>query len=578
MVAGVEIGLIFGFSLLGGLLATRFRQPTAIGLLLIGAIVGPNALSYISDGELIHLAIEIGAILLLFAIGIEFNIQKLLNLGGKALMMAIFKLGLVVFAGYYLALLLGFDVISSLALGVALAISSTVIMIRILKAKGLVDRNEVQLLIAVLIIEDIFGVFALTYFSSVQGTPGDLLSPLLAAFLVLIITYVVLKRVLRWAINWILAYSSEETSMFLGLGLLVGMSYLATVLGISSSVGAFLAGTLIASLPAAKSIEHAIHPFVLTFSSLFFFSLGTLVDFNTVITMWPIILAFFVFTVIAKSFAISTGGYLFGGLSGKQAAFAGLAMVPIGEFSLLVVAIADPLNPGFDLVSMVAAVIFLSTLITPLAVTRYEAFGNFCMGCMPDWMLKPIRLGSRYMCVIHDNLEYSRKQTLTLKNDLRRFFRGVGGFLALIALAGYIWLWLSPEQQLFLRQPKTLLTLAMLILVILAFIGFDIVRAFRNFIAHFRSFIRIFLPYDLDQEKGILKTFGQAILLYVFAVMLPNFVLLSNLDPAFNYLELLFLGLMAIQLFRGFSMIRGIPRKHLLALQKRVKGKKKLGR
>src|SRR3989344_2771927 len=168
MAFSIELGLIILFSILGGVLAVRFKQPSVLGLLIVGAIVGPYSLGFIKDTSLIEAAIEIGAILLLFTIGIEFSLEHLFNYGFRANIIAGIKLGTGFLLGYMASILLGFDVITSLYIGVILSITSTVIVIKILEQKGMSKRGEITLLITILILEDIFGVFALTFFSSLN--------------------------------------------------------------------------------------------------------------------------------------------------------------------------------------------------------------------------------------------------------------------------------------------------------------------------------------------------------------------------------------------------------------------------
>src|SRR3989338_9033364 len=215
MAFSFELALILLFSIIGGVLAVRLRQPSVIGLILVGAVVGPYNLGLIKDVSLINNSIEIGAILLLFTVGIEFSIQRLLNLGVRVFFVAATKLGIVFFVSYYTSFLLGFSLITSIYLGVILSITSTVIVIKILDQKGMLKRQELPLLIAVLIIEDIFGVFALTFFSGlntqVDLKPFNLFARLLLSLLIMLISYIVLRRILSRLISWLVKYSTEDT-------------------------------------------------------------------------------------------------------------------------------------------------------------------------------------------------------------------------------------------------------------------------------------------------------------------------------------------------------------------------------
>ena len=207
MAFNIELGLILLFSIVGGVLAVRFRQPSVLGLVIIGAIVGPNTLGFIRDTSLINISIEIGAILLLFTVGIEFSLQRLLNFGLRVVLIAALKLGFVFLIAYYSALFLGFSFIAALYIGVILSITSTVIVVKILDQKGLSKKEELPLLIAILILEDIFGVFALTFFSSLNTrldlNPLSIFTGLIISLTVMVLAYMLLQRLLKPALNWL---------------------------------------------------------------------------------------------------------------------------------------------------------------------------------------------------------------------------------------------------------------------------------------------------------------------------------------------------------------------------------------
>src|SRR3989344_140716 len=118
MAFSIELGLIILFSILGGVLAVRFKQPSVLGLLIVGAIVGPYSLGFIKDTSLIEASIEIGAILLLFTIGIEFSLEHLFNYGFRAIAIAAIKLGGVFLVGYFIAIIFNLGVVSALYIGV----------------------------------------------------------------------------------------------------------------------------------------------------------------------------------------------------------------------------------------------------------------------------------------------------------------------------------------------------------------------------------------------------------------------------------------------------------------------------
>src|SRR3989338_2123932 len=148
----ISLGILFVCAIVGGIIANRFRQPAVFGLLLVGAIIGPNLLNLVKDGEMINMMAEFGAILILFIVGLEFDITKLVKLGARSIVIGLLKFAIVLFFGYQLTLLMGFGIKVALFVGVILSFSSTVVVVKVLEQKEMFKRTEVPLLIAILII------------------------------------------------------------------------------------------------------------------------------------------------------------------------------------------------------------------------------------------------------------------------------------------------------------------------------------------------------------------------------------------------------------------------------------------
>lgn len=373
MTVFVEIGILMLCATIAGVVATRFRVPPVLGLLLIGAIVGPKFFAVVSQSETVTLFSEIGATLLLFTIGVEFSASKLASQGIRTLGIAVAKLAITFFLAFQLAALLGFTGLGALYVAAIVAITSTALMIKIVEQKNFLSKQEVPTLIATLILEDVFAIFALAVFSGMnQGEVGakSLAYSISFAIIILLAVYFVLLKFLSRIFDYLLKYQASETMTLLALGLGVGFSYLAQALGLTPSVGAFLAGSLVASLPKGNLLEKSIHPFALAFSSIFFLSVGMLIDFSSIEKNVVIIAALVVGTIVFKFIGAYVGTYLFG-FSSKQSFFAGLAMLPVGEFSLLIAQEGNSVV-GFDLVGFTSATIFFTTLATALWLEKYE--------------------------------------------------------------------------------------------------------------------------------------------------------------------------------------------------------------
>jgi len=372
----VSIGILFLCAIVGGIIATRFKQPAVFGLLLVGAIVGPHSLKLVENVDMITTMAEIGAILMLFTIGLEFDISKLLKLGARSILIGLLKFAIVLFFGYQATLLMGFSVQVALFIGVILSFSSTVVIVKVLEQKEMFSRKEVPLLIAVLIIEDILAVFALTFFSGVKDPSAGILpifEKIIFSVAILIFAYIIMMKVLKYIINIIRKNSSDESLLtFLSLGLGALFSWFASYLGLTPSAGAFLAGSLIASLPNAKEYGKAIRPWALIFTSIFFISMGTLVDFATVKSYLPLIGVLLLTVIVSRFIAVGFVTMLLANFRDDQPLFSSIAMISVGEFSLLVAKEGQKFGLGIDLVTITAAIIFTTAIIMSIGINYSE--------------------------------------------------------------------------------------------------------------------------------------------------------------------------------------------------------------
>ncbi|MGV8171361.1 MAG: cation:proton antiporter, partial [Candidatus Woesearchaeota archaeon] len=368
----ITLGILFFFALVGGVLASRFKQPMLMGLLLVGALIGPNAFGLITDTHVMDLLIEFGAVLILFVLGLEFDIPRLKKLGIKPVILASVNVGVMTFAGFGIGLLMGFSVQASFFLGLILSFGSTVIIAKVLENKGMMNREEVPLIIAVLIIDDIIAVMIVTFLSGMQDKTAGLLGSiesLMISISLLILSYMMFVKFIKPILSWLLArHASEEIRVFAALALWAGFAYLAYHLNLSPAVGAFMAGSIVASLPNTKGLKESIEPYNLIISSFFFIAIGTLVSFHAIIENIMLILVLVLIVIVMKLTVYSTITYLFANMKGDKMFFLSFATFAIGEFSLLIAKESMKFNIGIDLISIAAAVISISAIIMALTI------------------------------------------------------------------------------------------------------------------------------------------------------------------------------------------------------------------
>lgn len=368
----MSIGVLFFFAVVGGIIAKRFNQPAVLGLLFIGAIVGPNTFNLVSDQEMISTIIDVGAILLLFVVGLEFDTSKLMKMGFKAIMISILKVGIAFFIGFQAAMMLGYDATVGIFSGAILSFSSTVVIVKVLEQKSMYNRQETPLLLTVLILEDILAVIALIFFSGMQNSSnGNLWSMaehMIVGLTTLLIAYFVMLKLAQYIFKWIMKNSGDDITGFLALGFCIGFSTLAYILGFSPSAGAFLAGSIIASLPQARSFEHAVSPYALMFGSLFFIAMGTMVNFNNIGPNMNIIIVLLIAVLISRFIAVGLVSYVFAGFRGDQVFFSSIAMISVGEFALLIAKQSSGFNLGIDIVTITSVIIFVTAVIMSISV------------------------------------------------------------------------------------------------------------------------------------------------------------------------------------------------------------------
>lgn len=394
----LDFWIIIVFSLLGVLLATRLGLPSVLGVLLFGSLIGPNALGLVKGTETISLLAELGAILLLFFIGIEFNLDKIAKYGLRATLVFILKFGVVFLITYITALLMDFTIFDALVLGVILSFSSTAIFARLISDAILHDQEESRLMGAVLILEDVVAIFMLTLLSQMRSSAALSLTSIvlstMVSLLVLSFSYVVLRWLVQHLSLW-LEEKNIEAQLFSALSLCALLASLAAAFGLSPSIGAFLAGSVFSSIPVFRRIEHALYQLILLFSAFFFFSIGMLVNPVFLLASFGILLVFGSINLLAKFLSVSLSTYLLG-FESRSAVFSALLMLTVSEFALLIAVQTTPFS-SFDFVSFSAALMFLSTLGTALLYPREASINAWLSARAPAGAKTPLKNLSLYM-------------------------------------------------------------------------------------------------------------------------------------------------------------------------------------
>ncbi|MCS7301528.1 MAG: cation:proton antiporter [Fimbriimonadales bacterium] len=349
---------------------TRLRLPSIVGFILTGALIGPYGLGWVDEAEAIKLLAELGVVLLLFSLGVEFSIDRLIQLRHYVLRAGAAQVGLTMAIGAAGAGLLGWNLAQALALGMIISLSSTAVGVKILKQREELDSTHGRFAVGVLLFQDIVApifMAALPFLSQLQER-GVSLVGLKLAFTVVGAAgvYFVARSVVPALLRWMTASDSREIPVLGSLFIALAMSYITQSLGLSPALGAFVAGVIISETPYSHQITANITPFRDSFLALFFISVGMLVDLPTLREAWVQTLLWTLGLMAFKCLiVILIGQALRRPL--RVGLLAGMAVANIGEFSFVLMeqARASQLLPT-ELLNGIVAGTALSILLTPV--------------------------------------------------------------------------------------------------------------------------------------------------------------------------------------------------------------------
>ncbi len=369
-----DLAVILGAASLVAILFQYIGQPIVLGYLITGVIIGPHTppYSFISDIPTLTQIAELGVIFLMFSIGLEFSFHKIVKVGFPALIIAIVEVFMMVLLGFGLGQLLGWKTISSLFLGVALAISSTTIIVKTLDEMRLKDENLTDLIFGILIIEDLIAILLLAALSAMATTQTFSLTNSLIDFgeLVLIVSswfvlgYFIFPRFFRLIRHHI----TQETLTLLSVACCLFLVCVSSYFQYSVALGAFIMGSILAGAPQIHRIEKLLRPIRDIFAAIFFVSIGMLVDPKIIIHDYKLILLMSAVAVVGK--IVSSG---LGGLLTKQGIDVsirlGFTMAQIGEFSFIIVGMGVVLGAvNQELSPVIISISAITTFLTPYLI------------------------------------------------------------------------------------------------------------------------------------------------------------------------------------------------------------------
>jgi len=549
----LTIALLSLFSIIGGIVASKSKLPPALGLLLVGAAMGPSGLGYMkSTGETDWL-ITIGAVLLLFITGLEFDFAKLRTIGAKAFVGAIFKVGIVFFLTYHSVTFLGFSVDTSLFLALILSFSSTIVIVKVLEQNQMIGRKETPLLLGMLIAEDLFAILALSFMASVNKSGGvhlyGIVEKLLFSLLVLLVVYAACIIFLPHALKWILRNAGEESMIFVDFLLCMLLAILAEVLGLSSAIGAFLAGSIVASLPHAKNMEKAMAPFSMLASSLFFLAMGTLVDLRSIPSNLELLGILAAIIIVSRIVAVSFVTRVFANFKEEQAVFSSFAMFSVGEFSLLIARHTAGFEPDIDLISISAIVIFLSSIMMSFSVKRTKEGALLIKTFTPPRVAR----ANGKLQVLSGYLDRAF-QELSIESTHSNFVRSSIGKIATSALGLFLLFYFYKRMDI---GPLSAIAARAAFAVLAAILILGLLKSLSSL---FSAAAKVLRPIHASQDsrvgKRIIFNFILVGACLVAGLYLPFFIFLLGLPAYANYVSIALVVFGSLMIYRVASLIQ----------------------
>lgn len=419
----------------------RFKQPVVLGYIIAGVIIGPHTPPFplIHDEETIRTLSELGVILLMFSLGLEFSLKKLKQVGGTAFIAASLEILLMVWVGYEIGRLFGWGTMNSLFLGAMLSISSTTIIVKALAELGKGKEPFAQLIFGILIIEDILAIAMIALLSGIAMTGSlhvaDVGKTLgrLAIFLVssLVVGLLAVPRLL----TYLARFKSNEMLLVTVLGLCFGSSLLAVKLGYSVALGAFLIGAVIAESREIHRVEQLIEPVRDMFSAIFFVAIGLLIQPRMLADYWLPILVITAAVVVGKV-AVCTFGTFVGGNDTRSALRVGMGLAQIGEFSFIIASLGLTLKVTSDFLYPIGvAVSAMTTLLTPYLIRSTDSVVNRFDRLAPVGLVKVLNLYTNWVGRLGQK-ESSRASKLARRWGLQMLINAVL-IAAVFVVAGF---------------------------------------------------------------------------------------------------------------------------------------------
>ena len=336
-----DLLIVFSFSIFVLLLGHYLKVPPVVGFLLTGVLAGPHGLQLVNETEDVEILAQVGIILLLFGIGMEFSLKKLLQIKRFFLLGGALQVGLTVFVSFLIATTLGKTWNESLFWGFLLAMSSTAIILRLLEERSETHSPHGRLIISILIFQDVIAIpmillipFLSGHHSGMQSLNFASIGLFIKGIMILSLAFLSAQRLIPYLLDIVARTKNKELFLLTVLSLCFGVAWLTSSLGLSISIGAFLAGLILSESEYSQEAISHIFPFQALFISFFFVSVGMLLNVDFVIHHFFTIAFLAAVVFLLKSLVVFITTLILR-MPVRTAVLAGVILSQVGEFAFV---------------------------------------------------------------------------------------------------------------------------------------------------------------------------------------------------------------------------------------------------
>lgn len=382
----LNVAIALAIAVAGGFAASWLRQSPILGYLLAGLIIGPFTPGFVANRSQIAVLADVGVIFLMFGLGVAFSLKDLARVRATATLGTIVQVVLTVLGGLAAGLAMGWSPLQGLFFGAALAASSSMVILKTLLDRGEIASGHGRLLLSMAIVQDLIIVVMIVVLPQVvaleSGLPplqvaGNVGLTLVKAAVFIGVSLAFGLRVVPWIMGHVTRVRSSELFIVTAAVLALGAASVSTLLGLSPALGAFLAGLLLSESEFDHRVISEVVPVRDLFATLFFVSVGMLIDIRFIAEHWPMVLAAAAFTLLLKSIATFLGVVPFH-VSARTAAFTTLGMIPVGELNFVLAQVGLQSKAlSSDLYNLILTSALVTIVLTPTAFASAPKVADF---------------------------------------------------------------------------------------------------------------------------------------------------------------------------------------------------------